>query len=124
MKKILIVDDEPSILNILDFSLGSEGYDVIQAADGLQAYEYALEYQPDLIVMDVMMPNLDGFNACEKLKKDIRTSAIPVILLTARSDAEDRQKGESVGADGYLTKPFSPQRLIDAVDSFIGVTAR
>jgi DNA-binding response OmpR family regulator len=124
MLKILIVDDEPSILNILDFSLGAEGYEVIQASDGEQACEMAVNHQPDMIVMDVMMPKLDGYQACEKLKADSRTASIPVLLLTAKSSAEDHQLGKDAGADGYLTKPFSPQRLVEMTDSFLGATAK
>ncbi|MCP4143763.1 MAG: response regulator [bacterium] len=122
MLKILIVDDEPSILNILDFSLGAEGYEVIQASDGAKAYEMAVEHLPDMIVMDVMMPIMDGYQACEKLKADSRTAMIPVLMLTAKSAAEDHQQGKDAGADGYLTKPFSPQRLVELTDSFLGAT--
>ncbi|MBT7311351.1 response regulator, partial [bacterium] len=116
-------DDEPSILNILDFSLGAEGYEVIQASDGAKACEMAFEHQPDMIVMDVMMPIMDGYQACEKLKADSRTATIPVLLLTAKSAAEDHQQGKDAGADGYLTKPFSPQRLVELTDSFLGATS-
>jgi len=123
MLKILIVDDEPSILNILDFSLGAEGYEVIQASDGAKAYEMAIEQHPDMIVMDVMMPIMDGYQACEKLKADIRTAMIPVVLLTAKSATEDHQRGTDAGADGYLTKPFSPQRLVELTDSFLGAAS-
>ncbi len=123
MLRILIVDDEPTILNILDFSLGAEGYEVIQASNGAEACEMALEKQPDMIVMDVMMPIMDGYQACEKLKADTRTEMIPVVLLTAKSATEDHQRGKNAGADGYLTKPFSPQRLVELTDSFLGATS-
>lgn len=123
MRKILIVDDEPYILNILDFSLDAEGYTVLQAADGAEALKLAIEHTPDLVIMDVMMPRLDGFDTCRKLKEDSRTRNIPVVLLTARSSREDRQMGEDVKADGYITKPFSPQRLLDTVSAFLGVAS-
>lgn len=123
MRKILIVDDEPYILNILDFSLDAEGYRVLQASDGEEAMRMAQEQTPDLVVMDVMMPRLDGFETCKRLKEDVRTADIPVVLLTARNSREDRSRGEAVKADGYITKPFSPQRLLDTVQDFLGVTS-
>lgn len=121
MRKILIVDDEPYILNILDFSLDAEGYRVIQACDGEEALRLAQEHQPELIIMDVMMPRRDGFETCRLLKEDLRTGSIPVVLLTAKNSREDREMGERVGADGYITKPFSPQRLLDTVNEYLGV---
>lgn len=123
MRKILIVDDEPYILNILDFSLDAEGYRVLQASDGEEAMRMAQEQAPDLVIMDVMMPRQDGFETCRRLKEDMRTSDIPVVLLTARNSREDRTRGEEVRADGYITKPFSPQRLLDTVQEFLGVTS-
>jgi DNA-binding response OmpR family regulator len=123
LRKILIVDDEPYILNILDFSLDAEGYRVLQASDGEEAMRMAQEQTPDLVVMDVMMPRLDGFETCKRLKEDVRTADIPVVLLTARNSREDRSRGEAVKADGYITKPFSPQRLLDTVQDFLGVTS-
>ncbi len=121
MRKILIVDDEPYILNILDFSLDAEGYSVLQAADGDEALRVAAEQSPDLIIMDIMMPRLDGFETCRRLKEDVHTRDIPVVLLTARNSREDRARGDEVKADGYITKPFSPQRLLDTVQQYLGV---
>jgi len=121
LRKILIVDDEPYSLNILDFSLDAEGYRVIQACDGEEALRLAQEHQPELIIMDVMMPRRDGFETCRLLKEDLRTGSIPVVLLTAKNSREDREMGERVGADGYITKPFSPQRLLDTVNEYLGV---
>jgi len=121
LRKILIVDDEPYILNILDFSLDAEGYCVLQAADGDEALRVAAEQSPDLIIMDVMMPRLDGFETCRRLKESVHTRDIPVVLLTARNSHEDRARGDEVKADGYMTKPFSPQRLLDTVQQYLGV---
>ncbi len=121
MRKILIVDDEPYILNILDFSLEAEGYSVLQAADGDEALRMAAEHAPDLIIMDVMMPRLDGFETCRRLKKDAKTKDIPVVMLTARNSREDRDRGDEVKADGFMTKPFSPQRLLETVQEYLGV---
>jgi two-component system alkaline phosphatase synthesis response regulator PhoP len=120
-KKILVVDDEVYILHILDFSLGAEGYEVLTAADGDEAIRMARTEKPDLIVLDIMMPKVDGFEACRRLKADPETSAIPVILLTAKGREVDRQMGMEVGADDYIVKPFSPTRLIEKIGSYLSV---
>lgn len=120
-KKILVVDDEVYILHILDFSLGAEGYEVITAADGEEAIDRARVEKPDLVVLDIMMPKVDGFEACRRLKGDPETSQIPVILLTAKGREVDRQMGMEVGADDYIVKPFSPTKLIEKIGSFLSV---
>ena len=119
--KILVVDDEVYILHILDFSLGAEGFDVITAADGEQALSRARSERPDLIVMDIMMPRLDGYETCQRLKSDPATKHIPVLLLTARGREEDRKRGMEAGADDYMTKPFSPNKLISRVSEMLGI---
>jgi DNA-binding response OmpR family regulator len=121
LQKILICDDEQNIRNILDFTLEAEGYRVIPAADGREAFATALRENPELIILDVMMPGSDGFETCRRLKDDPRTAGIPVILLTARNSRDDRERGRQVQADDYITKPFSPQRLVDKVQSLLGV---
>ncbi len=121
MRTILICDDEASILNILEFSLGAEGYRVLAVADGEQALAQARAEPPDLIVLDVMMPRRSGFEVCRELKQDRRTADVPVILLTARGRREDRELGRQAGADAYVTKPFSPQRLLEKVQTLLGV---
>ena len=121
MRRILIADDEHNIRHILDFSLHVEGFDVIVADDGEEAVALAASEAPDLIVMDVMMPGCGGIEACRRLKQDVRTRQIPVILLTARSSREDREAGVAAGAAEYITKPFSPQKVIDLVQSILGV---
>ncbi|MBM3319774.1 MAG: response regulator [Candidatus Eisenbacteria bacterium] len=120
-KKILVVDDEVYILHILDFSLGAEGYEVLTAADGEEAVRLARTEKPDLIVLDIMMPKVDGFEACRRLKADPETSPIPVILLTAKGREVDRQVGMEVGADDYIVKPFSPTRLIEKIENYLNV---
>ncbi len=121
MRRILIADDEHNIRHILDFSLHVEGFDVISAGDGEEALALAVSEAPDLIVMDVMMPGCGGVEACRRLKDDARTRQIPVILLTARASREDREAGLAAGAAEYITKPFSPQKVIDLVQSILGV---
>jgi two-component system alkaline phosphatase synthesis response regulator PhoP len=118
--KVLVVDDEVYILHILDFSLNAEGYEVITAEDGEQGLAKAKSEQPDLVVLDVMMPKIDGYEACRKLKQDPKMKDVPVILLTAKGRDIDRKLGLEVGADDYITKPFSPNKLIEKIGSFLG----
>lgn len=121
MHRILVADDEHNIRHILDFSLNAEGFDVIAAQDGEEALKLAADEAPDLIILDVMMPGRGGIETCRRLKQDPRTAAIPVVLLTARSSAADREAGEAAGAAAYITKPFSPRKVVDTVHSLLGV---
>ena len=122
-KRILVVDDEMYIVNILDFTLGSEGFKVVSAANGEEALRKSMEIAPDLIVLDVMMPKIDGYEVCRALKAKDETKHIPVILLTAKDRDADREKGREVGADLYMTKPFSPTRLLEEVRALLHVKA-
>ena len=122
--KILVVDDEVYIVHILDFSLGVEGYDVATAFDGEQALAKVAQEKPDLIVLDIMMPKLDGYETCKRLKGDAATRDIPVILLSAKGRNVDQKVGFEVGADDYITKPFSPRKLVDRINSILGQTSR
>ena len=118
--KILVVDDEIYIVHILDFSLGMEGYQVLTALDGEQALEKARTEHPDLIVLDIMMPKLDGYETCKMLKADAGTKDIPVILLSAKGRNVDQKVGFEVGADDYITKPFSPRKLVERINAVLG----
>ena len=122
--KILVVDDEIYIVHILDFSLGIEGYEVITALDGEQALAKVAEDKPDLIVLDIMMPKLDGYETCKALKQNPETHDIPVILLSAKGRNVDQKVGFEVGADDYITKPFSPRKLVERINSILGQTSR
>ncbi len=110
--KILIVDDEPRYLRLLEANLRSDGYDVVSASDGLQAVEVFSSDPVDLILMDVMMPNLDGFAACQRIRQ---FSNVPIIILTAKGEEQDRVRGLDMGADDYLVKPFSATELLARV---------
>ncbi len=118
-KRILVVDDEVYVAHILEFSLGMEGYEVVTATSGDEALAKADEEHPDLIVLDILMPKMDGYEVCRRLKADERFADVPVILLTAKHGAEDRQKGLEVGANAYITKPFRPMDLIDQIRSLL-----
>ena len=120
--KILVVDDEIYIVHILDFSLGMEGYEVVTALDGEQALEKLKVEKPDLIVLDIMMPKLDGYEVCKAIKSDPVTRQIPVILLSAKGRNVDQKMGFDVGADDYITKPFSPRKLVERINQLLGQT--
>ena len=107
-KKILIVDDEKPIVDILKFNLEKEGYKTIEAYDGEQAVELAIEAKPDLIILDVMLPKMDGFSVCKKIRQKL---TCPVIMLTAKEEVVDKIIGLELGADDYMTKPFSIREL-------------
>lgn len=111
-EKILIVDDEKNIVNILAFNLKKEGYDVITASNGLEGVDASFKEDPDLILLDIMMPELNGFDACKKIREKLST---PIIMLTARAEELDKVLGLELGADDYVTKPFSIRELIARV---------
>ena len=113
---VLVVDDEPRMIRFIRMNLELEGYQVIEARNGVQALEQARQHLPDLIIMDVMMPELDGFETL-RLMREIST--VPVILLTVKGDEEDRIRGLELGADDYITKPFSPRELNSRVNAVL-----
>jgi two-component system, OmpR family, alkaline phosphatase synthesis response regulator PhoP len=118
--KILVVDDEIYIVHILDFSLGMEGYEVITALDGEQALERLKVEKPDLVVLDIMMPKVDGYEVCKSIKSNPATKQTPVILLSAKGRNVDQKLGFDVGADDYITKPFSPRKLVERINQLLG----
>lgn len=109
MSKILVIDDEPSIVNLVSAYLKPEGYEVYTAADGPSGLKAAKAYKPDLVVLDIMLPGMDGLELLSRLRRE---SEVYVILLTARTEETDKIVGLSVGADDYVTKPFSPRELV------------
>lgn len=117
--QILVVDDEPDILSVLVYHLSREGYRVTTAIDGHGALATAESERPDLIILDLMLPGMDGYEVLQRLREDERTEAIPIILLTARREEEERVKGFEVGADDYITKPFSSRELALRVEALL-----
>jgi two-component system phosphate regulon response regulator PhoB len=109
---ILVVDDEPDILDLVQFNLIASGFDVITAGDGLEAMEKVKSRMPVLIILDLMLPGMNGMEVCKLLKQDERTASIPIIMLTAKGGEIDRVLGFEMGADDYVTKPFSPRELV------------
>ena len=116
-KRILIVEDEKNIVDILSFNLGKEGYETLEAYDGEAGLQLALEQNPDLILLDLMLPKMDGFDVCRNLRKENRST--PVIMLTAREEETDKVLGLELGADDYITKPFSMRELLARVKANI-----
>lgn len=118
--RILIVEDQADIRKLIRLTLSSSHWDVFEAASGEEGLQQVRDLRPDLVLLDVMMPGLiDGFEVCERLKKDPEFASTPIVLLTAHGQASDIERGKLVGADGYLTKPFSPLKLVDIVASML-----
>jgi len=117
---ILIADDDPDILALVSFRLERAGYEIVQARNGEEAVQVALARRPDLAVIDVMMPRIDGYEATRQLRQHEETSRMPIILLTARVQEEDIARGFDAGADDYVKKPFSPQELGSRVQAVLG----
>ncbi len=118
--RILVVDDNEANLDIAKTRLESQGYEVMTAIDGEDALAKARESQPDLLLLDIMMPKLDGIEVTRRLKADASLPFIPIILVTAKADAKDVVAGLDAGGDDYLTKPFSPRQLLAKVREFLG----
>jgi DNA-binding response OmpR family regulator len=117
--RILIVDDEPDIVQALQTRLEQENFECLTAYDGNRGLELARAQKPDLIILDVMVPNLDGYKVCRLLKFQKELKRIPIIMLTARDKAEDRLLGEQTNIDYYMTKPFSLDRLVATIKQFL-----
>jgi two-component system phosphate regulon response regulator PhoB len=119
MAKVLVVDDEPDAVELLSFHLKGAGFEVATAADGGEALKSARLHHPDLILLDLMLPEIEGTEVCKLLRRDPATSAIPIIMLTAKASEIDRVLGLELGADDYITKPFSPRELVLRVKKVI-----
>ncbi len=123
-KKILIVEDEQDIADLIHFNIFKAGFDANLAMNGNEAIEKARELNPDLVILDLMIPNISGFEVCSILKENPKTKKIPIIILTARGAEEDVVKGLEAGADDYMTKPFSPKILLARVNAVLRRTPR
>jgi len=121
--KILIVDDEPDTVLPLKRALEIENFNVIEAQDGVEALERVSAETPDLILLDLMLPKLNGFEVCQRLKQDEATSSIPIIMLTAKSETSDKIEGIEIGADDYVTKPFNLDELKARIKAVLRRTA-
>lgn len=119
-KKILVVDDETQLVEMVKIRLEAAGYMVVCAYDGQEALEKAKKEKPDLIILDLMLPKMDGYKVCGLLKNDSRYGKIPIIMFTAKAQDEDMVLGRELGADAYMTKPFDPKLLLGKIQDLIG----
>jgi len=118
-KKILLVDDERDLVETLSFRLEAAEYEVDKAYDGQEGLDKARSVNPDLIILDLMLPRIDGYKVCRMLKFDDKFKKIPIILFTARAQDTDKKMGEEVGADAYITKPFEPKVLLGKIEELL-----
>lgn len=121
-KKILVVDDEPDMTKAIGLRLEAAGYETVLAYDGQEAMDKVREAKPDLILLDLMLPKIDGYKVCRLLKFDVKWRHIPIIMLTARAQESDKVMGQEVGADAYLTKPFKSEDLMATIEKFLKKT--
>lgn len=124
MGRVLVVDDEPDVLLLCRLNLQQRGHELLEASDGGRALELARERHPDVIVLDLMMPGINGYQVLEALQRDEATSDIPVLVLTAKSLRADRERSHGLGAAAFLTKPFLPSELCEMVDSLVPAGGR
>ena len=125
MKKILIADDEPLIRTLLEETLEEfeeRGVELLTASNGQDSWETIQEQKPDLVFLDVMMPKMSGYEVCQRVKQDPELADVYVIMLTARGQEVDRERGSQVGADEYVTKPFDPDQIIQCAERVLGIT--
>jgi len=119
MKRILVIDDEEDLVELLDRRLQSAGYEMLQALDGEEGLEVAIEQVPDLIILDISMPKMDGYQVCERIKSNKKLKDVPIIMLTALGAPVDKIVGKALGADAYLTKPFDNKELLNKIEELI-----
>ena len=118
-KRLLLVDDEVELVEMIKFRLEASGYEVLTANDGQSALETARREKPDLIILDVMLPKMDGYKVCNLLKKDTRYANIPIMMFTAKAMDADIKLGQEVSADAYLTNPFEPKVLLEKIRELV-----
>ena len=116
---ILLVEDESDVVDLLRYNLNKAGFSVLIATDGLTGLEMARKNRPEIVVLDLMLPGLDGYSVCKALKKDPDTEALPILMLTARGEPSERVHGLEIGADDYVTKPFSPRELVLRIQALL-----
>lgn len=116
MVKVLAVDDDPTILRLLQVNLEMDGHEVHTADNGADALERVREVEPEVLLLDVMMPELDGWQVCERLRADAANDDLPIVFLSARAQETDLSRGNAAGADAYITKPFDPLALVELVE--------
>jgi two-component system alkaline phosphatase synthesis response regulator PhoP len=120
VKKILVIEDDPATSRLVDYTLRHEGYQIITAANGLEGLRQARSERPDLIILDVMLPGLDGFEICHRLRAEPATAKLPILMFSAKAQEIDKNTGLKVGADEYLPKPAAPAEIVSRVARLLG----
>ena len=123
-KKILVIEDDPAISRLVDYSLRHEGYEVVSALNGLEGIRKAHNEGPDLIILDVMLPGMDGFEICHRLRAEPDTAQLPILMFSAKAQEIDKDTGLKVGADDYLPKPAAPAEIINRVEALLAKKKR
>jgi two-component system alkaline phosphatase synthesis response regulator PhoP len=118
-KKILVIEDDPATLRLIDYSLRHEGYQVLTALNGLEGLRKVHDEKPDLLVLDVMLPGMDGFEICHSLRSEPDTAQLPILMLSAKAQEIDKDTGLKVGADDYLAKPADPSEIVSRIESLL-----
>jgi len=118
-KKILVIEDDPSALRFIEYTLEQEGYQVLAATNGLAGIRKAKNEEPDLIVLDIMLPGIDGFEICHRLRAEPQTAQLPILMLSAKAQEIDKATGLKVGADDYITKPADPSEIVSRVETLL-----
>ncbi|MCJ7514904.1 MAG: response regulator [Dehalococcoidia bacterium] len=121
-KKILIIEDDPGTTRFLVYTLEHEGYTVLSAADGLEGFKKAQDEHPDLVILDVMLPGMDGYEVCHRLRKKAETLTMPVLMVSGRARQDDKNIGLRMGADVYLAKPVDPETILAKVETLLAGT--
>jgi len=117
--KILVVDDEPTIVRLMEFILARQGHEMLVAVNGEEALEKIRAHSPDLVLLDIMMPRIDGYEVARAVRADPATASLPIIMLSAKAQEEDIRRGVGIGVDEYITKPFSPEHLVHVVAGYL-----
>ncbi|MCK4274797.1 MAG: response regulator [Dehalococcoidales bacterium] len=123
-KKILVIEDDPAISRLVDYSLRHEGYTVLSASNGLEGIRKAHNEAPDLIILDVMLPGMDGFEICHRLRAETDTAQLPILMFSAKAQEVDKDTGLKVGADDYLPKPAAPVEIVSRVEKLLAKKKR
>ncbi len=122
--RILVVDDEPHLVRLMEFILAKQGHTMITAVNGKEALEKARSERPDLILLDIMIPYIDGYEVARTLRQDEELKSTPIVLLSAKAQDEDIQRGLDIGVDEYITKPFAPDHLVNVVNTYLAKSSR
>lgn len=117
--KILVVDDEPTIVRLMEFILARQGHEMLAAVNGEEALQKIKAHEPDLVLLDIMMPRIDGYEVARLVRADPEMAHLPIIMLSAKAQEEDIRKGGEVGVNEYITKPFSPEHLVQVVADYL-----